>query len=130
MIILVITFFIAVLSFQMFDVSMKMNAINRVVMNTPIEIFETSVVLITNQETPDLYFNKGTLETKLNKYFAWNLSGYTEDYEVSYYYYVIEDHSYCSSGKCKGVDVRVETPIAFSGLYVRTMYYEIRGRGS
>lgn len=117
---------VALISFSFFTVTTRINAINRVVITTPFEIFETSIPLLNEDNNIDLYFDKDALEEKLADYYFTNLEKYTSEITIDFYYYNQEDKSYCLDDKCNAVEVCVESEIVFDFQYSRTMYYEIK----
>lgn len=116
----------ALLSFQFFTVTTKINVLNRVVVNTPISLFEASIPLVSDEEEISLYFDKPLLEANLSDYYQHNLHRYVKRYTLSYYYYNQEDQSYCVDDLCNAVEVSITANVVFSFSYSRIMFYEIR----
>ena len=125
MVAIFIAFFVAVLSFNFFVISYQSNGINRLVMYAPLSLFETAIVLydIDLEEGP--YFDKEVLVSNITDYFAFHMPRYTEDYELSYYYYKPSDHSLDMGDHAKAVEVYIDAHIAMNHEYKKTMYYEI-----
>ena len=126
MINMIISFLVVVLSFNFFMMSYQVNGVNRLVMNAPIALFETSLELLDIAEDKGPIFNKDILEENLTSYFDYSLPHYTDDYEVSFYYYNPSDHSVCLDEKCRAVEVKVSAAFIFMYRYEKTMFYEVR----
>lgn len=126
MINMIISFLVVVLSLNFFMMSYQVNGLNRLVMNAPISLFETAIELMNIDEESGPIFNKETLEGNLTSYFDFSLPKYTEDYEVSFYYYNPSDHSVCIDENAKAVEVSVSASFIFAYQYQKTMFYEIR----
>ena len=126
MINMIISFLVVVLSFNFFMMSYQVNGVNRLVMNAPIALFETSLELLDINESNGPIFNKQILENNLTSYFDYSLPHYTDDYEVSFYYYNPSDHSVCLDEKCHAVEVKVSAAFIFMYHYEKTMFYEVR----
>ena len=126
MINMIISFLVVVISFNFFMMSYQVNGLNRLVMNAPISLFETAIELMNIDEESGPIFNKETLEGNLTSYFDFSLPKYTEDYEVSFYYYNPSDHSVCIDENAKAVEVSVSASFIFAYQYQKTMFYEIR----
>ena len=126
MINMIISFMVVILSFNFFMMSYQVNGVNRLVMNAPIALFETSLELLDIAEDKGPIFNKDILEENLTSYFDYSLPHYTDDYEVSFYYYNPSDHSVCLDEKCRAVEVKVSAAFIFMYRYEKTMFYEVR----
>ena len=126
MVAMIIAFFVAFLSFNFFMVSYQVNGINRLVTGTPLSLFETAIVLFEIDEEEGPYFDKEVLEDNLTSFFDYHLPRYTNQYEVDFYYYNIEDHSLNMGGEPKAVEVTVITELVLEKHYQKTMHYEIR----
>lgn len=114
-----------IMSFNLFAISYQINGINRVVVHTPTSIFEINIPLVNNDY---LYFNKTKLENDLLNYYSKNIERYTNLYDVSFYYYDLEDGSICLGEICRGIEVTVNAKLTFNYSYSRTMFYEIEER--
>ena len=126
MINMIISFMVVILSFNFFMMSYQVNGVNRLVMNAPIALFETSLELLDIAEDKGPIFNKDILEENLTSYFDYSFPHYTDDYEVSFYYYNPSDHSVCLDEKCRAVEVKVSAAFIFMYRYEKTMFYEVR----
>ena len=123
---MIISFFVAVLSFNFFIISFQINGVNRLVLGVPISLYETAIVLFDIDEEEPLYFDKEILEDNLTSYFDYSIPRYTNDYALSFYYYNPENMAICLDEKCRAVEVKVQANLALSYHYQKTMYYEIR----
>ena len=126
MIAMFISFFVAFLSFNFFMVSYQINGINRLVMSAPLSLFETALVLLDIDEDNGPYFDKYILEDNLTSYFDFHLPRYTDDYDLSFYYYNSEDHSLDMGEEVRAVEVTLNAELVLSKHYEKTMFYEIR----
>ncbi|HKM10609.1 MAG: hypothetical protein PHI75_01310 [Bacilli bacterium] len=115
-----------ILGFQLFTITTNLTAINRIVITTPLALFETSIPLINNEEDAPLYFDKRTLEDNLSVYYSNALEKYTKKFSLDFYYYHQEDDSYCIDDKCNAVEVDISALITFDFSYHRVMFYEIK----
>ncbi len=118
---------IIMLSFTFFSFGYSLNGINRSVINIPNEYFNVSIPLFKENEDINLYFQKEKLEGFLDKYFT-VLYKYTPSYDVKYYYYNLDDQSYCFSDECQGIEIEVNCKIISLFDYHRTMFFEIGAR--
>ncbi|HOZ02742.1 MAG TPA: hypothetical protein PKV57_02960 [Bacilli bacterium] len=121
-----LSLFAVILSFQLFTITTNLTIINRIVITTPLSLFETSIPLVNNEEDPSLYFDKRTLEDNLSIYYSNALEKYTKKVSLDFYYYHQEDDSYCIDDKCNAVEVDISATITFNFLYHRVMFYEIK----
>lgn len=128
MVAMVIAFFVIVLSFNFFAISYQISGINRLILGAPLSLFETAIIMYDIDEKYGPYFDKEQLVENITYYFAYHMPRYTKDYELSYYYYNIEDHSLDMSDEVKAVEVSITANIVLSYQYQKTMYYEIRSQ--
>lgn len=78
-------------------------------------VVESSVLSIDEEGNPCApYFSKKLFEINAEQYFAMNLPRYVEHYVTSYYYFNLNDKSFCTS-YCQGVKVSLKADI--SSLY-------------
>ncbi len=122
MIIFVISSIFAVFSLQFFVINLQIQSLNRLIINTPISLFSKAVYDLND----DLYFDVYLLEETLNDYYVNEITKYTNKYEISYYFYNLEDHSYCTLNFCKGVDITISCSLINNYHFSLTMYYEAR----
>lgn len=126
MVAIFIALFIIVFCFNFFMISYQMNGISRLVYGVPISIFETSINMLNIKEDEGVTFNKSILENKLTSYFDYSMHNYVDNYELVFYYYNPEDHSYCTSSNCPAVEVTLRTNLILNYHYVKKLFYEIR----
>ena len=126
MIAALISFFVVFLSFNFFMISYQINGINRLVVATPLAMFETAIVLVDIDENEGPFFDREILEDNLTSYFDFHLPRYTDQYDLSFYYYNLDDHSLNMNDEPRAVEVTVEADLALSKHYQKTMFYEIR----
>lgn len=122
----IISFFVAILSFNFFMMSYQINGINRLVYGAPMSLFETAINLYDVDEVIGPCFDKPTLVDNISSYFAYHMPRYTNEYSLSYYFYNIADHSLNMSENVQAVEVTINASIVLAYQYTRTMYYEIR----
>lgn len=126
MIAAIISFIVVFLSFSFFMMSYQINGINRLVIGAPLSLFETAINLYGIDFETGPYFDKEFLEENITSYFDFHMPRYTETYELSFYYYNIEDRSIDMDDECRAVEVSIDTDLFLASHYHRTMYYEIR----
>ena len=126
MIAMIISFFVVFLSFNFFMVSYQINGINRLVVGAPLSLFETAIVLLDIDEEKGPYFDKEILEENLTSFFDYHLPNYTKQYDISFYYYNIADHSLDMSYEPQAVEATVSAELVLYKQYQKTMHYEIR----
>ena len=110
--------------FAGFTLTYRLQTINRAIINTPIELFETSIPLA-NVDEENLYFDKKRLETKVTDYYSSSIGPYFKSYDVSFYYYNQTDKSICVSDTCNAVEITITGNYFLSFEYERTINYEI-----
>lgn len=126
MIAIFISLFTVVLSFNFFMMSYQINGINRLVLNTPLSLFETAINFYEINKDVGPYFIKEELEDNITYYFDFHMPKYVEEYDLHFYYYHIEDHSIDMSDQPRAVDVTISTTVTMYTHYEKTMFYEIR----
>ena len=122
MITMFISLIVVVLSFNFFMVSYQINGINRLVKGAPLSLFETAIVLYEIEDSGP-FFDKNLLEDNLTSFFDFHMQRYTTQYNISFYYYIIENHSLDMSDEPKAVEVTVASDLVLSKHYQKTMYY-------
>ena len=124
MILLALVVSLTIFLFASFTLSFRLQTINRVIINTPIEIFELSIPLA-NIDEENVYFDKNKLESKILSYYQNNISEYFKSYDVSFYYYNQADNSICVNDQCNAVEITVDGIYMFNFHYEKTIEYEI-----
>ena len=112
--------------FSSFTVSFRLQTINRVVIYTPVEIFENSISLLDVEDEDDMYFNRVKLYDGLKTYYDANLKKVFKNYNFALYYFSGDNKALCVSDRCKGVSVTVYGNYIFNFNYVRTIKYQIK----
>lgn len=125
MVAIFISFFVVVLSFNFFIISYQINGVNRIVLSTPLSLYETAINLFDIDEDIGPTFDREILEDNITSYFDYHMPRYTNEYYVSFYYYNLIDHSIELTNNLKAVEVYVEAYLALSYYYENVMYYEI-----
>lgn len=75
-------------------------------------VIEASVLRVDEHGKPCRpYISKKLLEENAEYYFANNISRYVTHYKTSYFYFNLEDESYCSSSYCYGVKISLAAEI-------------------
>lgn len=123
MIVTYIAAFVVILCFSMFSLSYQINGLNRLVVAAPMSLIEVNTIYSDEKMFP--YLKEDQLEELLTYYFDTNAKRYVPSYDLDFYYYNQENHSYCVSGYCKAVDIKFSAEIMYGIKYERTMYYEI-----
>ena len=126
MILMIFVIILTTFLFSSFTVSFRLQTINRVVIYTPVEIFENSISLLDIEDDDDIYFDKAKLTRSLKNYYDSNLKKVFKNYYLSIYYFSGEDKSLCVSDKCKGVSVTVHGRYLLNFNYSRTIQYQIK----
>lgn len=115
-----------IMSIQFFFVSYRLTGINRVMMNIPISIFESSIPLVQDRDEPIMYFNKTTLNKELTSYFDKSLKKYVDDYTVVYFYYNSDTNHSCLTSYCDAIAVQVQTKVTPLMKYRKTVKFYIQ----
>lgn len=117
---------IGILSLQFFTFTYRINGINRVMYNIPISIFEASIPLVQTYESPIMYFDKDYLESELTSYVNKSIYKYTDEYDLSFYYYVQGDYSICRTEYCDAVEVTLNAKITLFDSYKKVARFHIQ----
>lgn len=117
---------LAVLSLQFFSTSYCLIGLNRVMMNIPISIFETSIPLVQNVDDPIIYYNQEVLEDKLTHYFEKSVTKYCDRYFLSYYYYNQDNHAFCLSEQCDAVEITLFAKVMGITEYTKSVRFYIQ----
>ena len=129
---MILTLLVSVLSlflFSSFSTYYHLSYVNKTVVYTPIEIFESSITIVNPKDEDNLCFDKTTLKTKADNYYLTNLNGHLTQLSIHYYYYNQSDHSICTTSYCNAVEIVVSGKYSFFFDYSKKVSYEIhRGR--
>ena len=112
--------------FNAFTVSFHLSAVNKAIVNTPKEIFETSIVIVNLVDEDNLYFDKELLNKNLLSYYQRVIKNHLTSYTVNQYFYNQNNGSVCTSENCNAVEVSVVGKYSYYFDYSRTLTYEIR----
>lgn len=123
---IIFSIFIAVLSFQFFTATYQLTGINRTLYNVPISIFESSIPLVQNTYSIQIYYDKNTLEEKLTSYFDKSLSKYTSSYSLDFYYYSQEDESVCRTDYCNAIEITLKAKVLVAMTYQKSARFYIQ----
>lgn len=126
---MVICFIVVLLlsiSSSMFVITSNLQSINRAVLFTPKEIFESSIPLVQQNDDFEPYFDKDTLKNQLTSYYNSTVKKYCHSYDLNIYYFNLGSEAFCYEEKCRGVEVSVTAYVTFNYKYQRTIRYEIR----
>lgn len=126
MILMLFVILLTTFLFSSFTVSFRLQTINRVVIYTPVEIFENSISLLDVEDDDDMYFNKVQLYNGLKTYYDSNLKKVFKNYKMLIYYFAGENKALCVSERCKGVSVTITGKYLFDFNYLRTIQYQIK----
>lgn len=126
MIAMFISFFVVFLSFNFFMISYQINGINRLVYAVPLSLYETAINMFDIDEEIGPFFNKEILEDNINSYFDFHLPRYTDQYQISFYYYNPSDHSLDMDDEAQAVEITINSNLVLAKHYQKTMFYEIR----
>lgn len=123
-VIFILTF--AVLSFNFFMASYRIVGVNRVFLNIPISIFESSIPLAQETDEPRIYYDKEQIRSKLTSYLDNDIKKYCDSYALNIRYYVQDDNSYCINLYCDAVEVSLTAKVLFNYEYHRTAKFYIQ----
>ena len=126
MIAMFISFFVVFLSFNFFMISYQINGINRLVYAVPLSLYETAINMFDINEEIGPFFSKEILEDNINSYFDFHLPRYTDQYQISFYYYNPSDHSLDMDDEAQAVEITINSNLVLAKHYQKTMFYEIR----
>ena len=125
MIVMLFAVIIGVLSLNFFSLNFSIQGLNRTIIATPIELMYTTI--IADSEAPT--FNNRDFEDKVWNYYDRELTKYTDNYQVHFYYYRLGSGAYCSAKSCPAVEITVTSSLTFNYQFKRVMYYELRVNG-
>ena len=127
MICIFIALFAMVIAVNMFYVSYQLCGINRIFINPPIALIESSVNMISNVDQPNLYFNKEDLIEKLTSYYDEKIEKlHVEDYTLTFTFVNPSNESYCTTSQCQGFKMKLKSELTFNLKYEREVYYKIQ----
>ena len=112
--------------FTCFTVSLDLQVVNKAVIYTPLDVFETSLVLVNREDETNLYFDKLLLKNNLANYYQKTISDHLDSYSFNLYFYNPENGSLCTGDSCNAVEVSVDGKYMQVFNYSRTIKYEIK----
>lgn len=115
----------SVLSFGSFLTNVRLSIVNRVVVNTPKELFLSSIPYVQEVDNIRIYFDQTKLRKNLNEYFDKNLGKYCQSYEYTLNFYEKDNQSYCVDNYCTSVELVFCASLTENNKFERTMYYYI-----
>lgn len=129
MLILLIGLAFLITSFSVYGLTYQINGINRIVVSTPISIFESSILHNVEDEEPEILFTQKLVREKLEKYYTFELSKFTQNFHYEIYFYNQENESMCVMNECGAVEVSFHATLLFNYKYERTLNYEVFDNG-
>ena len=126
MIICIIVLLFGIIGLNLFTFSLRLKIVDRVVVQTPKEIFESSIPLLTNDNKLIPIFGAELLHEKLNSYYTTNLGKSCRTFSFELYFYNPKDMSMCVNEQCTAVEVSVTAKVFLEFNYSKTIFYEIR----
>lgn len=114
-----------IVSFSSYGLAYQINGINRAVVSTPISIFESSILHNVEDENPDILFTRSLVKEKLERYYSYELSRFTNDFSYEIYFYNKNDESMCIKNECDAVEVSFYALLMFDYKYSRTLNFEV-----
>ena len=114
-----------ILSFSSYVIAFQINGINRVIVSTPVTIFEASIYHNVVIGEPNALMSKKMVTEKLDKFYKCELSKFTDKYEYEIYFYNKEDESMCVEDSCNAVEISFSASLIYNYQYHRTIHYEV-----
>lgn len=114
-----------ILSFSSYALAFQINGINRIIVSTPVAIFETSIYHNVDEVEPRVLMSKKLVTEKLEKFYHYELSKFTDKYEYEIYFYNKEDESMCVEDNCNAVEISFSASLIYNYQYHRTIHYEV-----
>ena len=114
-----------IITFSSYALAFQINGINRVLVSTPLTIFETSIYHNVEDETPEVLFSKKLVKEKLNKFYSYELSKFTDKFDYEIYFYNQVDGSMCVSDNCNAVEISFSASLMYSYQYHRNIKFEV-----
>ena len=122
MILMLLSTLIGVVSLQYFALNYSIQGLNRAVLYTPIELMYKGVVSLGDK--PFIY--RREFEYIVMSYYDNIIPRYAKEYDVSFYYYNLDDQSMCLARGCEGVEITIDCKLNITYEYHRVMYYEMK----
>lgn len=125
MLILLVGLAFLILSFSSFTLSYQINGINRVVVSTPITIFESSIMHDLDDYDPVVLFTKSLVKEKLDRYYSIELSKFTDKFSYEMYFYNSWNESMCIYDECDAVEITFSATLLYNYQYHRVLNFEV-----
>ena len=125
MIMALVALSVIMVSFGLFTLSYQVIGMNRLIIYTPITEIERFVLVEGDNK---LHFYDQKVKVDLDLYYKEKIENYTKIYEVDYYFYHKEDHSYCAYNFCDSIEIEVNATLYMNYQYHRKIYFEVRNQ--
>ena len=116
-----ISMLLIIFTFSVFNISLRIQGVNRLVINAPLTIFEYTVI----DKDNDVIFYREELQERYINYLERTIYQFVDNYGVHFRFYNPSDGGLCDE-YCRGVEVKISADMSFSYTYHRTMFYEIK----
>ena len=127
MICVFIALLVMVIAVNIFFTSYQICGINRIFVNPPIGLIESSINLVSNNVEPNLYFDKNLLIYNLTDYYEEKIEQlHVRNYTFTFTFVNPDDESYCTNNQCKGFKMKLTSKLTFNMMYERELYYKIK----
>lgn len=125
MIILLVGLAFLILSFSSYALAYQINGINRILLTTPITIFESSIEHDLDIKNPNVAFSKKILTESLDRYYSLELSKFTDNFSYEIYFFNTKDESMCIKDECEAVEITFDATLIYQYEYHRVQNYEV-----
>ena len=125
MIIFLFVIMFALFMFTSFTATFHLQTVNRAIIYTPIELFESSLVTVNREDETILYFDEEALLSNLSTYYEEVINRHLTSYTMSHYFYNQEDGSLCVNNRCDAVEITIDGHYSYFFRYTRSIKYEI-----
>lgn len=125
MLILLVGLAFLITSFSTYAFTYQINGVNRVVVSTPITIFESSILHDVESEEPKLRFSRSLVKEKLEHYYNYELKKFSNKFNFDIYFYNKNDESMCVEEECDAVEIAFNAYLIFNYKFNRTIKYAV-----
>ena len=122
MILMLLSAIIGAVSLQYFALNYSIQGLNRAILFTPIELMYKGVMNLGDKPS----ISRDDFEYIVLSYYDNIIPRYSKDYEVSFYYYNLDDQSMCLTDTCDAVEITIDCKLNITYEYHRVMYYEMK----
>jgi len=124
------SFLVLLFVLETFNLTYSFGGINRTFLALTRGVIEISVYdLVLPDGNYQPYFEEDVLQVAVCDYLSENLSNYTDQYHISFYYYRVSDQSICTTGDCDGVQIHLQTDIGSLLEYSKILRFELHMKG-